>query len=530
VTLNRDLLPHETEPENTSPVREKSSDNSYSQILKSTSIVGGAQVINMAIGLIRTKLVAILIGPAGVGLVGVYQSIISLISTVAGFGIQTSGVRDIARNHGQGDMAAVAKTIVTLRRFSWLTGLAGWLLLAALSPWLSEVSFGTRDYALAISLLGLTILLGNIAGGQSAILQGTRRIGDLAKIGIWSAIASTLAAIGLYAVLGLEGVVPTLIATSAITVAVTAYYARKLQLETAKVPWKESAHDAKSLLILGLALVGSGVLIAAVGYAIRILITQTHGLEGVGIYSAAFNLSGMFVQFVLVAMGADFYPRLTAESNDHEKMSRLINEQTEIGLLLAFPGLLATIALAPFVIAVFYSAEFAPATDLLKWFIIGCMGRVLSWPLGFSLLAKGQSRLFITTEILFNAIHLLSVRFLMQNIGLLGVAVGFAIAYFLYTLGMLCVNRRTISFAWSKGVWKNLAWMIPVAAVCISLSYFLDEITSAILGSSIAIASGLACVRKLVSCLGMNDRMRIFIKRLPFGKFLFPNNEPFRQI
>ena len=520
MTLSTDNLPSESEPENTSSDQEKSLDNSYTQILKSTSIVGGAQVINMAIGLIRTKLVAILIGPAGVGLVGVYQSIISLISTVAGFGIQTSGVRDIARNQSQGDMEAVAKTIITLRRFCWFTGLAGWLLLAALSPWLSEVSFGTRDYALAISFLGLTIFLGNIAGGQSAILQGTRRIGDLAKLGIWSSFVSTLATIGLCAAWGMGGIVPTLIATSAITLIISTYYARKIPLELVSVPWKDSLREARSLFFLGLALVGSGVLTAAVGYAIRILVIQKHGLDGAGIYSAAFNLSGMFVQFVLGAMGADFYPRLTAESDDHAKMTQLINEQTEIGLLLAFPGLLATIAVAPLVIAVFYTAEFAPAADLLKWFIIGCIGRVLSWPLGFSLLAKSQGRLFIATEVAINVLHLLLVWIAIHKIGLIGVAVGFAVIYFVYTIGMLWVNKRTISFAWSKKVWNELIWMTPVAAACFFLTQLLPQTTAAILGTSVAVVSGLVCVRKLISCLGPAIRLKTLIERIPFGKIL----------
>jgi enterobacterial common antigen flippase len=517
VPLNTETLPPESKPGNSPSDQEKNQENSYSQILKSTSIVGGAQVINMVIGLIRTKLVAILIGPTGVGLVGVYQSIISLISTVAGFGIQTSGVRDIAINHGQGDMEAVAKTITTLRRFCWFTGLTGWLLLAALSPRLSEISFGNQDYALAICLLGLTILLGNIAGGQSALLQGTRRIGDLARIGIWGAFASTLASIAIYAILGMEGIVPTLIATSAITLAVSTYYARKLPLELVTVPWKESIQEAKSLLIFGLALVGSGVLTAAVGYGIRILITQKHGLEGVGIYAAAFSLSGMFVQFVLGAMGADFYPRLTAESNDHRKMTQLINEQTEIGLLLAFPGLLATLALAPLVITVFYTAEFAAAADLLKWFIIGCMGRVLSWPLGFSLLAKGQTRLFMATELSFNLLQFASMWVGMHYLGLTGVAVGFAALYFLYTAGMLITNNFSISFTWSISVWKHLAWMMPIAVIAFSLTLVLPQPYASIAGVAIAIFSGFKCLRQLMERIHPDNRMRRVLRTYTSG-------------
>ena len=37
--------------------------NSYSRIMKSSSLIGGAQGINMLIGMVRVKFVAILIGP-----------------------------------------------------------------------------------------------------------------------------------------------------------------------------------------------------------------------------------------------------------------------------------------------------------------------------------------------------------------------------------------------------------------------------------------------------------------------------------
>jgi PST family polysaccharide transporter len=113
------------------------------------------------------------------------------------------------------------------------------------------------------------------------------------------------------------------------------------------VSWRESFHLAGGLVRLGLAFMWSGLAVAVVAYLTRALITQQISLEAVGIFSAAFALSGMFRNFVLGAMGADYYPRLTAVASDRNAVNRLVNEQTEIGLLLAVPGLLATLSLAP---------------------------------------------------------------------------------------------------------------------------------------------------------------------------------------
>jgi len=129
--------------------------------------------------------------------------------------------------------------------------------------------------------------------------------------------------------------------------------------------WRQTWHEAGGMVRLGLVFMGTGLMASAVSYGTVTLITQYMGLPAVGLYSAAFALSGIFVNFVLSAMGADYYPRLTGVAHDPAAVNRLVNEQTEIGLLLAVPGLLATLALAPWIIRLFYTSEFLPAVELL---------------------------------------------------------------------------------------------------------------------------------------------------------------------
>ncbi|WP_417377441.1 oligosaccharide flippase family protein, partial [Gimesia maris] len=245
-------------------------------------------------------------------------------------------------------------------------------------------------------------------------------------------------------------------------------------------------------------------------------------LQAVGIYTAAFTLSGMFVKFVLQAMGADFYPRLTAVSENHTEMRRLINEQTEVGLLLAFPGLLATLALAPWVITLFYTSEFAPASEMLKWFIVGCMGRVLSWPLGFALLAKGQGKLFASTETAFQAFHVIIVIALMHWGGLLGAAIAFAVLNFTCVAGMLLVTRHTIGFHWSRSVATHLAWMTPLATFVVAASIATDRFTTGILGSIATLGAGVACIRQLAVHVEDDNKLIQIICRIPIGSLIVP--------
>src|SRR5690606_30077475 len=77
--------------------------SSYGQILKSTAMIGGSSLVNVAFSVLRMKAIAVLLGPGGVGLMSLYTSMADLTQTLAGLGIQASGVRQIAEAAGTGD-------------------------------------------------------------------------------------------------------------------------------------------------------------------------------------------------------------------------------------------------------------------------------------------------------------------------------------------------------------------------------------------------------------------------------------------
>lgn len=66
------------------------------RIIKTMGLFGSVQGLVLLCGVVRTKLVALWIGAAGVGLFSIYNSAIDLVVTVAMLGIAASAVRDIA--------------------------------------------------------------------------------------------------------------------------------------------------------------------------------------------------------------------------------------------------------------------------------------------------------------------------------------------------------------------------------------------------------------------------------------------------
>lgn len=488
---------------------------SYTQILRSSSLIGAAQGINLLLGMVRVKFAAMLIGPIGVGMLGNYVALQGLVTAIAGLGIQTSGVRDVAEAVGKGDPQTIGRTILTLRRICWLTGLAGALAMVALSPVLSQWAFGSGEHTFEIALLGLIILLGNVSAGQIALIQGLRRIGDLARLNVIGSVAGTVITIGCYTALGLAGIVPALLLMGMLQLAASWYFARKVPVPEVVMSWRESFHLAGGMVRLGLIFMWAGLAASLVAFITRALVTQQLGLPAVGIFGAAFALSGIFVTFILGAMGADYYPRLTAVASDHEAVKRLVNEQTEIGLLLAVPGLLATLSLAPWIIRIFYTEAFLPAADLLQWFILGCMGQVISWPLGFVMLAQGKGKWFFATETLANTLHLGLIWWGLVTFGIEGVAIGFFILHLVYIVGVYGVARHLTNFHWSSACSRLMLWIVPTVAATFLVGRMLPIWPATIAGLVATMLASVVCLRSLVKRTGAAHRIARIACQIP---------------
>jgi PST family polysaccharide transporter len=457
--------------------------NSYGQILKSTTLVGGSQAINIVLGIIRTKFLAVLLGPAGVGLIGMYGAVTGAVGTLAGMGIGSSGVRQIAEATGTGDDLKIARTIFALRRTALVFGFLGMLLMIIFCVPLSQLTFGSTEYAWSIALLSVTLFLGAISGGQVALIQGMRRIADLARLSVLGGLLGTVISIPMIFLWGKAGIVPFLITVSAMTILPSWWYARKIHVERIILGWRETLREAKGLLSLGLVFMATALMTTAVMYLIRVFVVRQLGMDSVGLYQAATTLSSLYIGVILGAMGMDFYPRLTAIAEDNEACNRMVNEQTEVGLLIAAPGILATLTFAPLIIQIFYSSSFIPAYEVLRWQILGIFLRVVSWPMGFILLAKGKGQVFFWTELTSNAVHVLLVWAGMTYFGLNGTGMAFFALYVFVTIMIFAVVYNLSGFHWST---KNL-YLIGITTASVALTFLIPRFTS----SKVALVCGI---------------------------------------
>lgn len=462
----------------------------YKSVLKSTSLIGGSAFVNILIGMIRTKFVAVLLGPTGVGLQNMYTTITQTISTITSLGLNTSGVRSIAEANGQNDNERVARIVKTIHSTIWISGIVGTIITIILSGYISEFTFNTQEHKLPIIFLSVIVLLTNIQVGQTCILQGLRKIADIAKISIWGAVNGTLISIPCFYFWGQDGIVPSLILTAIAALITSWFYAKKIVITPVPLMATEKKAELEKLLSFGLPQMGTALVYSISAYLMRFIVNNQFGLEGVGIWSAAFNISGVLTNFVLNAMGTDYFPRLSSVSSDNEKINLEVNTQLEIALLLAGPALIITILFAPLGIHLLYTGKFDEAIPVLRWSVYGILGRVITWPLGFIMPAQGRGKLSLTTELVSQGIWLFLTYHLAIQYGLPGTGMAMLANYILYLIAMIVVAKIIANTKIQSFNWKLIA-LVTLFCIASSLleKVFINQIyyyISAILLSGLA--------------------------------------------
>jgi enterobacterial common antigen flippase len=477
----------------------KKDGDSYGQILKSTGLIGGSSVLSIAIRVVQTKAMAVMLGPAGFGLMGLYSAILDLALAVASMGIGSSGVRQIAESVASDDHARIARTVIVLRRTAVLLGILGALLVVAFCRPLSTLTFGTDQHAGAVALLGLAVFFRSVAAGQGALIQGMRRIADLAAIGVVGSLLGAVVSIAMVYFMGEEGVAPALVGAAAMGLLISWRYSRKVAIQYPVMTLTEVRHEASALLKLGFAFMASGILMMGAAYAARTIVLRMEGFEAAGFYSAAWTLGGLYVGIILQAMGADFYPRLVGAAQDNPQCNRLVNEQTRVSLLLAAPGVIATLTFAPLVIALFYSSAFGEAVDVLRWICLGIALRVITWPIGYIIVAKNRQMVFLGAEIAWTVVNVGLTWLWVKAYGLNGAGIAFCGSYVFHGIMIYLIVARMSGFRWSTENLKlGLAFLLSIGVVFCSF-YVMPGLWATALGILLTMMSSIYSMRILLT-------------------------------
>lgn len=414
-------------------------EQTYTHILKYTGIFGGVQGLNIIVGLVRNKCVAFLLGPAGMGLVALFNSVVNFVSQATNLGISFSAVRHVSELFDQGDEARIQHFVKVVRAWSLLTALLGMLVCLVAGPLLSSQTFSWGDHTLHFMLLAPAVGLLAITGGETAILKGARRLRSLAMIQMLTVVLSLLVTIPIYAIFGEAGIVPVIVLGALITMLLTirhSYQLYPLHLTGAK----GILGEGMEMVRLGVAFVVAGIMGSGAEMLIRSFLNVQGDLDVVGLYNAGFMLTMTYAGMVFSAMETDYFPRLSAVGKDVEELNSVVNRQSEVTLLIVSPMLPILMLLLPILVPILFRSDFLPVVAMAQVILLSMYVRAVYLPIAYITLAKGDSFHYFLLEAAYDILVVVFVIVGYENWGLTGT--GFAIA-----LANICDILITYAYA-----------------------------------------------------------------------------------
>lgn len=482
--------------------------STYRNIFKATSLFGGVQVYQILVQIIKSKFIAVFLGPVGVGIMGLYQSAIQLIQQLSNMGLAHSAVRDVSEANGTKDIEKIAKTVTVVRRLVWYTGILGLIAVICSSPVLSKVSFGNYDYTLSFIILSVILLIDQLCSGQKVILQGMRRLKDLAQCTALGSTLGLIISIPLYYWLGVKGIIPTLILNSICSLILSWLYAKKIKVEHVNLSLNQTFEQGKRMLFFGISMSLSGIFASIVSYVIKSFIQSNGGVEQVGLFQAGYVIMTTYVGMVMGAIATDYYPRLAAINKDNAKCNEAVSQQGEIATMILAPMLTICLVFMPFMLRLLYSDNFLPANEFISWACLGMMLKMASWVISYLFLAKAESKLFVVIELVANLSYLIFCIFGYRFLGLRGLGMAYASQYIVYIIIVYLIARSRYDFRFSNDFIKCYSVQLFLVIACLAVVVFFDGWLKYSLGCLLIITSSYLGVK------GLNQRMNLlgFVK------------------
>lgn len=448
---------------------EQKTGTSYGNIFKTTFLFGFVQVFKAVIAIVKNKLVAILIGPEGMGLLGIFNSTIQMIQTGAGLGINQSAVRDVAEAKGSGDHERVSRIIKVTNRVVLFTGLLGCLVTLILSHYLSVWTLGGTAYTLSYCVLAVVVALNIINEGKQALLKGVRHLRALAYASMIGTVVGLVTAIPLYYFFGKDGIVPELLIASTLALLVSQYFVNKIPVEPVALTLKETFKEAQPMIRMGVALMFVTLLQTITTFAVNAFIRSQGGLTDVGYFSAGSNILNAYFGMIITALMTDYYPRIAAVNQDNGKIQDELNKQSMVSVVLCCPLIVLFIALMPLFVNILYSQEFMPTLDYLRFGIFWTVITICSNQVDMILIAKNNSKVFMTISVIVRAVQLVLCIVLYKYWGLVGLGISYGLLGVLHMAIMTTVVSKLYDIHFTKEFIKTggIVLMFTIVATVI---------------------------------------------------------------
>lgn len=468
----------------------------YKEIFKSTFLFAFVRIFQMLIGIVRNKLVAVILGPSGIGILQIFEKTTELIKKGAGLGISQSALRDLSVAKNTGDEKKFSATYTAVKRVNLFTGSLGVIVTIILSPLLSEWTCGDSNHTVAYLCLSILVFFNIVSEIQLSILKGVRFQRALAYASIAGSLCGLFVSVPIYYIWDADGIVPAMIIHSIVNFVVTNFFVRRINYIECHQTLKQTFALAKPMVRVGIILVFVGVLDSLFAVILSSFLRHYGGFETVGFYQAGHTLVHSYFGIIVTSLAMDYYPRVSAVNNDNVKVADEYNKQTQIGLLCILPLASIFVYLAPIIIKLLYTSEFTSVIQFVDYAIIGAVFAVVAECLRIILVAKQFAKLYAAISLILKAILLPLYMVMFVNFNLLGLGIAYLIDNFVQVATYSLLNKRRYSIILSVE-------SISLLAITI-ISIILMHLVRIIPNTTLSLIAGAIC---MLVILGFTNHM-----------------------
>ena len=420
--------------------------------------------------IIRTKLVAVWIGPLGVGLFALFNQALETLNTATNLGMRQSSVRDISQAAEHSDKSHIARIITVVRRWSVWLALAGAIITMALAPALSRFTFGDSQHIWGFVALAGAVLLMALTNGEYAILQGTGRLRRLASVTVWGTITGLIISVPLFYWLRERSILPSIIAY-ALACATFAFVFRNRDYRPVHLTRHETYQTGKSFITLGIYMTAGTFVTMLANYIFVAWLNLHAGTDTVGYFQAGNTLVNKYTALILAALGMEYYPRLARIADNHDGLRANVTQEISVALTAIAPIAALFILLRLPIISLLYTNHFHVVADMVAWGAVGSVFRTLSWCIAFVILAKGAGRIYLITESISAALYLVLNIAGYHLWGLTGLGIAFLAWYVAYTVIVAVTYLHVFHLRLGAAAAGHAAWALLVTVTVMLLIF-----------------------------------------------------------
>jgi Membrane protein involved in the export of O-antigen and teichoic acid len=486
-----------------------SSNQDLKKSFKATSLFGGVQVFTILISIVRSKLVALLIGPVGIGMVELYTSTLKLIGSSTDFSLGVCAVRDVSVAYKSGDKERFKHVISIFSRVLWITGLLGTVICLFGSPLWSKLTFGNYDFTLGFVLLSVVLLLDQLKNGKNLLLQSTEHFSYIAYSGIIGNVLGLITTVPIYYFFGVDGIVAVLIFSSLFPYLLAHFFTSKLIFKYEKVGFKSVVKEGGDMLRQGFFLSVNFLFSTLIFYVLRIFISNRGGIAELGLYSSGFAIVNTYIGMVIQSMSQEYYPRISALSVKQKEFNEAVDKQAYFSLLLLGPMIICFLAFSEQFLIILYSEKFVGATMFMALSMLGVVFQAPSWCMGYAFLAKGDNKVFLIFETISKVLKLIVDISFYLLWGLAGIGLSFIVSYIYYTIQCCIVCHRRYGLKLSRSTLLLQLMYFILGIIVLMSTRNLPLLLKLAIGGAAIIASVLYSYTKLDKMMDVSG----FIKR-----------------